>query len=170
VIPKLPELNLGFASCYLKFPNKIRVLGIPSSGFGLRFFFFPALEHRHTASSSLPTLSCPVVLVQAHGPPRPRAPPRRRRESSGRAGVGRGADGSREVTASVVGGGARGRRRGRGRGLLNLPGCGARPRRWSLRRQATMRTRVPPRSDPPRRCWATFFRHPDLPVMAALVG
>jgi hypothetical protein len=45
VIPELPELNSGFASCYPKFPNKIRVSGIsgsgsgiPGSGFGLRVF------------------------------------------------------------------------------------------------------------------------------------
>jgi hypothetical protein len=50
VIPKLPELNLGFASCYPKFLNKIRVSGIsgsgsgiPGSGFGL-WFFCPALD------------------------------------------------------------------------------------------------------------------------------
>jgi hypothetical protein len=153
LLPEIPEQNSSFGYS-----------GFRYSRFGFRVTGFLPRAH------SVPTLSCPVVLVQAHGPPRPRAPPLRRRESSGRAGVGRGADGSREVTASVVGGGARGRRRGRGRGLLNLPGCGARPQRWSLRRQATMRTRVPPRSDPPRRCWATFFRHPDLPVMAALVG
>jgi hypothetical protein len=47
VIPELPELNSGFASCYPKFPNKIRVSGIsgsgiPGSGFGLRVFC-PAL-------------------------------------------------------------------------------------------------------------------------------
>jgi hypothetical protein len=47
VIPELPELNSGFASCYPKFPNKIWVSGIsgsdiPGSGFGLRVFC-PAL-------------------------------------------------------------------------------------------------------------------------------
>jgi hypothetical protein len=49
VIPELPEINSGFASCYPKFPNKIRVSGIsgsgsgiPGSGFGLRVFC-PAL-------------------------------------------------------------------------------------------------------------------------------
>jgi hypothetical protein len=49
VIPELPELNSGFASCYPKFPNKIRVSGISGSssgisgsGFGLRVFC-PAL-------------------------------------------------------------------------------------------------------------------------------
>jgi hypothetical protein len=49
VIPELPELNSGFASCYPKFPNKIRVSGIsgsgsgiPGSGYGLRVFC-PAL-------------------------------------------------------------------------------------------------------------------------------
>jgi hypothetical protein len=53
VIPELPELNSGFASCYPKFPNKIRVSGIsgsgsgiPGSGFGLRVF-------------------CPVLTVRA---------------------------------------------------------------------------------------------------------
>jgi hypothetical protein len=51
VIPELPEINSGFASCYPKFPNKIRVLGIPGSGipgsdFGLRVFC-PALPGRH---------------------------------------------------------------------------------------------------------------------------
>jgi hypothetical protein len=50
VIPELPEINSGFASCYPKFPNKIRVLGIsgsgsgiPGSGFGFRVFC-PALN------------------------------------------------------------------------------------------------------------------------------
>jgi hypothetical protein len=45
VTPELPELNSGFASCYPKFPNEIRVSGIsssgsgiPGSGFGLRVF------------------------------------------------------------------------------------------------------------------------------------
>jgi hypothetical protein len=45
VIPELPEIISGFASCYPKFPNKIRVSGIsgsgsgiPGSGFGLRVF------------------------------------------------------------------------------------------------------------------------------------
>jgi hypothetical protein len=49
VIPELPEIISGFASCYPKFPNKIRVSGIsgsgsgiPGSGFGLRVFC-PAL-------------------------------------------------------------------------------------------------------------------------------
>jgi hypothetical protein len=51
VIPELPEINSGFASCYPKFPNKIRVSGISGSGsgsgisgsgFGLRVFC-PAL-------------------------------------------------------------------------------------------------------------------------------
>jgi hypothetical protein len=47
VIPELPEINSGFASCYPKFPNKIRVSGIsgsgiPGSGIGLRVFC-PAL-------------------------------------------------------------------------------------------------------------------------------
>jgi hypothetical protein len=49
--PELPEINSGFASCYSKFPIKIRVSGIsdsdiPVSGYG----FFPAL-------SATPTLS-----------------------------------------------------------------------------------------------------------------
>jgi hypothetical protein len=35
VIPELPEINLGFASCYPKFPNKIRVSGISGSGSGI---------------------------------------------------------------------------------------------------------------------------------------
>jgi hypothetical protein len=51
--PNYPKKS-GFASCYLKFPNEIRVLGIlglgilglgiPSSGFGL-WVFCPALVH-----------------------------------------------------------------------------------------------------------------------------
>jgi hypothetical protein len=28
MIPELPKINSGFASCYPKFPNEIRVLGI----------------------------------------------------------------------------------------------------------------------------------------------
>jgi hypothetical protein len=57
VIPELPRIISGFASCYPKFPNKIRVSGIsgsgsgipgsgsgiPGSGFGLRVFC-PALS------------------------------------------------------------------------------------------------------------------------------
>jgi hypothetical protein len=50
VIPELPEINSGFASCYLKFLNKIQGLGIsslssgiPGSGLG---FFCPALVRR----------------------------------------------------------------------------------------------------------------------------
>jgi hypothetical protein len=41
VILELPEINSGFASCYPKFPNKIRVSGISGSGFGLRVFAQP---------------------------------------------------------------------------------------------------------------------------------
>jgi hypothetical protein len=40
VIPELPEINSGFASCYPKFPNKIRVSGILGSGFGYSGFGF----------------------------------------------------------------------------------------------------------------------------------
>jgi hypothetical protein len=53
VIPELPRIISGFASCYPKFPNKIRVSGIsgsgsgiPGSGFGLRVFC-PALIRYH---------------------------------------------------------------------------------------------------------------------------
>jgi hypothetical protein len=48
VIPELPEINSGFASCYPKFPNKIRVSGISDSGsnFGLRVFC-PTLHIAH---------------------------------------------------------------------------------------------------------------------------
>jgi hypothetical protein len=58
VIPKIPEINSGFASCYPKFPNKIRVSGIsgssvPSSGFELRVFC-PNL-----------TVHCPVRATSA---------------------------------------------------------------------------------------------------------
>jgi hypothetical protein len=35
VIPELPEIISGFASCYPKFPNKIRVSGISGSGSGI---------------------------------------------------------------------------------------------------------------------------------------
>jgi hypothetical protein len=43
MIPELPKINSGFASCYPKFPNEIWVSGIsgsgiPGSGFGLRGF------------------------------------------------------------------------------------------------------------------------------------
>jgi hypothetical protein len=44
VIPELPEINSGFASCYPKFPNKIRVSGISGSGIlvsGYGFFAQP---------------------------------------------------------------------------------------------------------------------------------
>jgi hypothetical protein len=57
VIPELPEIISGFASCYPKFLNKIRVSGIsgsgsgiPGSGFGLRVFF-PALMKGIPSSS-----------------------------------------------------------------------------------------------------------------------
>jgi hypothetical protein len=57
VIPELPEINSGFASCYPKFPNKIRVSvisgsgsGISGSGFGLRIFC-PALSTEHGNTS-----------------------------------------------------------------------------------------------------------------------
>jgi hypothetical protein len=59
VIPELPEIISGFASCYPKFPNKIRVSGIsdsgsgiPGSGFGLRVFF-PALTMSTITSHTL---------------------------------------------------------------------------------------------------------------------
>jgi hypothetical protein len=62
VIPELPELNSGFASCYPKVPNKIRVSGIsgsgsgiPGSGFGLRVFC-PALV-AHTSAIPNPQVS-----------------------------------------------------------------------------------------------------------------
>jgi hypothetical protein len=46
MIPELPKINSGFTSCYPKFSNKIRVLGISGlsiqgSGFA---FFCPALR------------------------------------------------------------------------------------------------------------------------------
>ena len=98
----------------------------------------------HRPRFSLPS---PVLPLRAHGPPpSPRGPPRRGRErqrGSSRRSGGTRADGSGEVAAGVAGGGGR----GRGRGLLHLPGSGARPRRRPVRRQAAMRTRVPPRSD-----------------------
>jgi hypothetical protein len=60
VVPELPEINSGLASCYPKFPNKIRVSGILGSGsgipdldFGLRVFG-PALAGEVTVSGSLP--------------------------------------------------------------------------------------------------------------------
>jgi hypothetical protein len=40
VIPELPEINSGFASCYPKFSNKIRVLGISGSGSGFGLWVF----------------------------------------------------------------------------------------------------------------------------------
>jgi hypothetical protein len=50
MIPELPEIISGFASCYPKFLNQIRVSGIsgsgsgiPGSGFGLRVFCPPLL-------------------------------------------------------------------------------------------------------------------------------
>jgi hypothetical protein len=52
----IPEINSGFASCYPKFSNKIRVSsisgsasGIPGSGFGLRVF-------------------CPVLVISSRFP------------------------------------------------------------------------------------------------------
>jgi hypothetical protein len=65
VIPELPEIISGFASCYPKFPNKIRVSGISGSGFGLRVFC-PALaaaqqsqpkQVMHTASYHSPYIT-----------------------------------------------------------------------------------------------------------------
>jgi hypothetical protein len=41
VIPELPKINLGFTSCYPKFPNKIRLSGISGSGSGFGFFAQP---------------------------------------------------------------------------------------------------------------------------------
>jgi hypothetical protein len=53
MIPELPEIISGFASCYPKFLNQIRVSGIsgsgsgiPGSGFGLRVFCPPLLAGR----------------------------------------------------------------------------------------------------------------------------
>ena len=107
---------------------------------------FHSIPFGHTVLVSLssPLLSCPS-RASSRSPPTPTsASAARKRESAG--GAGARADGSEGVAA---GGGGRGRRRGlgRGRGLLHLPGSGARPRRGPVRRQAAMRTRVPPRSD-----------------------
>jgi hypothetical protein len=57
VIPELPEINSGFASCSPKFPNKIRVSGISGSGLGIsgsgfRFFAQPYLHSRRKGLSS----------------------------------------------------------------------------------------------------------------------
>jgi hypothetical protein len=41
---RVPEINSGFASCYVKFPNKIRVLRVQVSGYG---FFCLALMILH---------------------------------------------------------------------------------------------------------------------------
>jgi hypothetical protein len=56
-VPELPEINSGFANCYPKFRNKIRVSGIsgsgsgiPGSGFELRVFC-PALRPTRTTST-----------------------------------------------------------------------------------------------------------------------
>jgi hypothetical protein len=35
MILKLPKLSSGFTSCYPKFPNEIRVLGISNLGLGI---------------------------------------------------------------------------------------------------------------------------------------
>jgi hypothetical protein len=54
MIPELPEINSGFASCYSKFPIKIRVSGIsdsdiPVSGYGV----FPSpIGHSHSVSGA----------------------------------------------------------------------------------------------------------------------
>ena len=63
MIPELPEIISGFASCYPKFPNKIRVSGISGSGsgisgsgFGLRVFC-PALAIGITESALIPFVS-----------------------------------------------------------------------------------------------------------------
>jgi hypothetical protein len=43
MIPELPKINSGFASCYPKFPNEIRVLGISglcSGILGSGYWFF----------------------------------------------------------------------------------------------------------------------------------
>jgi hypothetical protein len=53
VTPELLEINSGFASCYSKFSNKIRVsdisgLDIPGLNFGLQVFY-PALASEPTA-------------------------------------------------------------------------------------------------------------------------
>jgi hypothetical protein len=66
MIPELPEIKSGFASCYPKFPNKIWVSGIsgsgiPGSGFGLRVFC-PALL---TTGS---TLGSYIVPTDQHEP------------------------------------------------------------------------------------------------------
>jgi hypothetical protein len=57
VVPELPEINSGFASCYPKFPNKIRVSGISGSGFGLRVFCLALL------SSAYRTVRCDQMIV-----------------------------------------------------------------------------------------------------------
>ena len=72
MIPELPEIISGFASCYPKFPNKIRVSGIsgsgsgiPGSGFGLRVFC-PALPVNITAVHVLgPTIPATSDAVRA---------------------------------------------------------------------------------------------------------
>jgi hypothetical protein len=52
MIPELPEINSGFASCYPKFRNEIRVSGISSSGIpgsGFRLpIFCPVLFYGRT--------------------------------------------------------------------------------------------------------------------------
>lgn len=107
---------------------------------------FHSVRTHRPRFSLLPLLSFPPCeLTVPHPHPHERLRGEEERESAG--GAGARADGSGEVAAGVAGGGGRGWRRGRDRGVLHLPGSGAGPRRGPVRRQAAMRTRVPPRSD-----------------------
>jgi hypothetical protein len=48
MIPELPEINSGYASCYPKLPNEIRVSGISDSGsaiLGSGFLPNPSCNH-----------------------------------------------------------------------------------------------------------------------------
>jgi hypothetical protein len=52
VIPELPKINSGFASCYPKFPNKIWVSGSGISGSGFGFWvmgFLPSPTYMYSA-------------------------------------------------------------------------------------------------------------------------
>jgi hypothetical protein len=64
-------INLGFASCYPKIPNKIRVSGISGSGFGLRVFCL-ALVIAEGPPEGAPlgfAANCNILVEEPDSPP-----------------------------------------------------------------------------------------------------
>jgi hypothetical protein len=108
VIPELPEIISGFASCYPKFPNKIWVSGISGSGsgisgsgFGLRVFC-PALISGLALRSAATVHACIITGSAVVRTKRKRHSPRSRQDTLSAAVYGRERSRSRLASSWLI--------------------------------------------------------------------